>query len=78
MASDAGRMPFLAIRQSYQCWRSYAQSYNAYKDVGNMDRFFLSVMGDLIAKETGKERIDFGHPRPTGAREEKDEGGSVY
>lgn len=75
---DAGRMPFLAIQQSYQCWRSYAQSYNAYRDVGNMDRFFLSVMGDLIVKETGKERIDFGHPRPTEAREETHEGGSVY
>lgn len=61
---DAGRMPFMAILQSYQCWRNYAQTYNAHGAVGNMDRYFLSVMGDLILKETGKEHIRFGHPRP--------------
>lgn len=68
---DAGRMPFSAIQQSYQCWRSYAQSYNAYGAVGNMGKYFLSIMGDLIVKETGRERVDFGHPKPA-EREERE------
>lgn len=59
---EAGRMPLPAILQSYACWRSYAQSYNAYRAVGNMDKFFLTLMGDAL----GPERVCFRHPAEVG------------
>ena len=55
-------MPLSAILQSYVCWRSYAQSYDAYRAVGNMDRFFVSLMGDAL----GPEHVYFGRPAKTG------------
>lgn len=45
---DAGRMPISSIMQSYQSWRGYAKSYNAYHTVGQMDKFYWSVMGDIL------------------------------
>lgn len=45
---DAGRMPFSAIRQSYQSWRSYAKKYNGYGSVGGMDRYFAGVFADVL------------------------------
>lgn len=61
---DAGRMMLEAILQSYQCWRAYAQEHNAYGAVGNMDRYFMRIMGAAIRKEFGATRVDFRHPRP--------------
>ena len=54
-----GEVPFSAIMQSYKSWRGYAQKYNAYKAVGNMDRFFVKNMRDIIKKETGNDYIKF-------------------
>ena len=56
---DAGRMDPSVILQSYQCWRSYAQKYNAYGAVSKMDTFFTEVMGDAL----GPDRTNYGHPR---------------
>lgn len=59
---NAGRMPFMAILQSYQCWRSYAKTYNAYAAVGRMDKYFVEIMRDVIRKETNGKRINFARP----------------
>ena len=56
---DAGRMAITAILNSYQCWRSYAQKYNSYKVVGNMDKFFMQTMGEAISREYPNKRINF-------------------
>ena len=45
---DAGRMPISSIKQSYSAWRGYAKKYNTYRTVGKMDKFFYSVMGDIL------------------------------
>jgi hypothetical protein len=45
---DAGRMPVSSIKQSYQSWRGYAKKYNAYRTVGEMDKFFYSVMKGIL------------------------------
>ena len=47
---DAGRMSADAARQSYKAWRGYAKSYNAYRAVGNMDRYAKSILGDFFLK----------------------------
>ena len=59
---NAGRMPFMVILQSYQCWRSYAKTYNAYAAVGRMDKYFVEIMRDVIRKETNGKRINFARP----------------
>ena len=59
---DAGRMQPAVILQSYQCWRSYAQKYNAYGAVGRMDKYFVEVMGDMLQREYPGQRIRFRHP----------------
>lgn len=45
---DAGRMPLESILQSYQAWRGYAKKYDSYHTVGDMDKFFHEVMGDIL------------------------------
>ena len=57
---DAGRMPLRTILQSYQCWRSYAQSYNAHEAVHRMDRYFTEIFGGVIQEERGG-RVRYGH-----------------
>ena len=59
---DAGRMAPAAILQSYQCWRAYAQKYDAYGAVGNMDKYFTAVMGDMLRKNYPGQRVRYGHP----------------
>lgn len=58
---DAGRMPLQAILQSYQCWRSYAQTYNAHEAVHRMDRYFTGIFGEVLQAETNGRRIHYGH-----------------
>lgn len=58
---EAGRMPMSAVLQSYQTWRSYAQKYNSYGVVGNMDRLFAAAMGKHLKREYDGKAC-FGHP----------------
>lgn len=41
---DAGRMPVESIVQSYKSWRGHAKKYNAYHEIGDMDKLFATVM----------------------------------
>ena len=45
---EKGRMSVESIRESYQSWRSYAQKCNAYDVVGDMDKYFYKIMGDIL------------------------------
>lgn len=47
---NAGRMPIESIMQSYQSWRGYAKKYNSYHTVGDMDKFFFSVMEGIFER----------------------------
>lgn len=47
---DAGRMKPESILLSYQAWRSYAKTYDNYRTVGKMDKYFYSIMGDIIER----------------------------
>lgn len=53
----AGRMPAETTLQSYRCWRSYAQKYNAYGAVGRMDRYFSKIMGLGKGEENVQQTI---------------------
>lgn len=44
---DEGRIDFASIRQSYQSWRGYADQYDTFQTVRNMDRLF----NDLFIKD---------------------------
>lgn len=59
---DAGRMTPAVILQSYQCWRAYAQKYDAYGAVRVMDKYFTAIMGDMLRKEYPGRRVCYGHP----------------
>jgi len=66
-----GRAPLKAVFQSYQSWREYAKSYDAYHVVGEMDRFFAETMSDIIAEDLDGMRVDFGRPKLGNAAEKR-------
>ena len=41
---DEGKITPSSILQSYQSWRSYAKTYNSYRLVGEMDKYFAEKM----------------------------------
>lgn len=45
---DNGRMPIDSIKQSYASWRGHAKKYNAYHVIGDMDKYFYGIMGDIL------------------------------
>lgn len=48
---DAGEMTLGTITQSYQSWRGYAQKYDTYNTLKNMDKPFFSLFGIRPGKE---------------------------
>lgn len=45
---DAGKISFESIAQSYQSWRGYAQKYNTYNTIKNMDKLYKELFGKEI------------------------------